>query len=77
MSRVNNYLSIQKGLNAELQKKATGKDILFLIFCLVFPFFTHDIFFNVIIFSALGMIYIYLGIINLSSNHDIVNQINH
>lgn len=76
MSKVNNYLTIQKSLNSELQKKATGKDILFLIFCVVFPFFTDNIFFNVIIFSALGMVYIYLGIINLFSNHEIVKQKN-
>lgn len=76
MSKLQDYLYVQKGLNNELQKNAKGKDILFLLFCVVFPFFTDNIFFNVIIFSVLGMAYVKFGIINLFSNNYIKEQKN-
>jgi uncharacterized membrane protein len=76
MSMMRNYLTIQKGLNDELQKKADGKDILFLLFLVVFPFFTDNIFFNIIIFSVLGMVYIRFGITNLFSYYQIEDNIN-
>lgn len=76
MNKFNDYLTVQKGLNDELQRKAKGKDILFLLFCVIFPFFTDNIFFNIIIFSGIGFTYIKFGIINLSSDYQFQNDIN-
>jgi len=76
LSKLQDYLYIQKGLNNELQKNAEGKDILFLLFCVIFPFFTDNIFFNIIIFSGLGMAYVKFGIINLFTDNYIKEQKN-
>lgn len=75
MSKVNSYLTIQKTLNNELQKKATFKDILFLLFCIVFPFFTVSVVINLFIFSALGMIYIQFGVIQLFPDNYFISEI--
>ena len=76
MSKILDLLSVQKGLNNEVKEKAKGKDILFLLFCVLFPFFTTNIIFNIIIFSALGMVYLKFGIVNLFSNNQIKYNIN-
>ena len=52
----------QKNFSEEFQKKADLSDILFLIACLVIPYFTKQIFLSVVLFSYLGLWYMRLTI---------------
>jgi len=63
MKAINDYINLQKKLNKELQQHADIIDILFLLFCIILPFFTENILINVFLFSFLGIIYIKLIVI--------------
>lgn len=75
MKMLENYLTLQRDLNIQMQKNAKGKDVLFLLFLVIFPFFTDNIFFNCIIFSIIGLIYVKFGIVKFFTDYYVKEDI--
>jgi len=64
----------QQTFSNEFIKSAGILDILFLIYCLVYPFFMKPIIVFVLIFSNIAVFYMF-GVINLFSTKKVINNI--